>query len=133
MTGSVGGDPPAHIRHVGFEGVVDPATLPPGTVANRWPAVAGELDLAAVMCVDNFVAPATWRAHGEMPGRRTIIGPVDRACFRSGRAGHQKEPAAAPSGHLQECSAAGSSRPVGWMVGRWVVAGYQEKLAPLRG
>ena len=79
---AAGGDPPAHIRHVGFEGVLDPAAQPPGAVANRWPAAAGELEFAAVMCIDNFVAPATWRAHGEVPGAASAALPsVDIAAW----------------------------------------------------
>ncbi len=79
---SIGQEPTPHMLHTGFEGAVNPELLPPGTLANRWPAKPGEVDLAAVMCVDNFVAPATWRAHGELGGTATAVLPsVDIAVW----------------------------------------------------
>jgi acyl-CoA thioesterase len=80
---STGGEPTRHMQHTSFEGVMDPDLLPPGAMANRWPAKQGEVELAAVMCIDNFVAPATWRAHGELGGANTsaILPSVDIAAW----------------------------------------------------
>ncbi|MBW2268968.1 MAG: thioesterase family protein [Deltaproteobacteria bacterium] len=70
---NAGQEPPAHMVYTGFEEAVECDLLPPGTLANRWPAKSGEIALAAVMCVDNFVGPATWRTYGESEGTMSAV------------------------------------------------------------
>lgn len=63
----MGVDPPNHMKHTRFEGPeIDPDEV--HTLVSRWSVRKGQASLAAILPIDNCVAPAVWRAHGELGG-----------------------------------------------------------------
>ena len=76
-----GAEPPAHMEYVKFEGVPTRDVEPAVPFANRWPAETGQIAYAAVMPIDNFAAPATWRYFGDFGPEKVMLPSLDIAAW----------------------------------------------------